>query len=256
MCHDLHSPGHSYLRAWACRWLQSLQVQDIQQKYIWTQPRSTRRRGENLCLFHHLNQSPGCTFPHSQIFQGPIKLYIWKQTNTHSQKSVFHVAVRGLRCRVYTCWVGGPTQTSAWPQLPFPLPELHIFAHSLGALPECKPQQRQGQERTRANRRVTGFVQDRLRRSKAICCFQLNLSGAAERNASTDLGAAGQVEVDEIVAALPCGQVQKTFVCESIAVGQTQILKAQAVSVRCKKLWRQIICVNEPCTDHSWLFGC
>lgn len=119
MCHDLHSPGHSYLRAWACRWSQSLQVQDIQQKYIWTQPRSTRRRGENQ--FHHLNQCPGCTFPHSQNFQGPIKLYIWKQTNTHSQKSVFHVAVRGLRYRVYTCWVGGPTQTSAWPQLPFPL---------------------------------------------------------------------------------------------------------------------------------------
>lgn len=108
-------------------------------------------------------------------------------------------------------------------------------AHSLGALPECKPQQRQEQERTRANRRVIGFVQDGLRRSKAICCFQLNLSGAAERNTSTDLGAAGQVEVDEIVAALPCGQVQKTFVCESVAVGQTQILKAQAVSVRCKK---------------------
>lgn len=45
------------------------------------------------------------------------------------------------------------------------------------------------------------------------------------------LSAAGQVEVDEIVAALPCGQVHKPFICESVAVGHAQVLKVDTVSV-------------------------
>lgn len=52
-----------------------------------------------------------------------------------------------------------------------------------------------------------------------------------ERSIPTDLSAAGQVEVDEIVAALPCGQVHKPFICESMAVGQTQVLKVETVPV-------------------------
>ena len=53
-----------------------------------------------------------------------------------------------------------------------------------------------------------------------------------ERRATTDLSAAGQVEVEEIAAALPCGQVQKSFVCESVAVGQAQVLKVETVPVQ------------------------
>lgn len=53
----------------------------------------------------------------------------------------------------------------------------------------------------------------------------------SERSIPTDLSAPGQVEVEEIAAALPRGQVHKSFICESVAVGQTQELKVQTVPV-------------------------
>lgn len=87
---------------------------------------------------------------------------------------------------------------------------------------------------------MTGFIQgglntDLSQRQKAASCLQLKLSGVTiyqtERSIQTDLSASGQIEVEEIVAALPCGQVHKSFICESVAVGKTQVLKVQTVPV-------------------------
>lgn len=63
-------------------------------------------------------------------------------------------------------------------------------------------------------------------------CLLLRSRGQTERSAPTDLRTAGKVEVDEIAAAHPCGQVQKPFICKSVAVSQTQVLKAEAVPVQ------------------------
>lgn len=72
-------------------------------------------------------------------------------------------------------------------------------------------------------------------KSSAASSAEVESSGPTKGDAPTDLSAAGHVEVDEIAAALPCGQVQKAFICESTAVGQTQVLKAQTAPVRYTK---------------------
>lgn len=75
-----------------------------------------------------------------------------------------------------------------------------------------------------------------------------------ERRIPTDLSAAGQVEVEETVAALPCGQVHKPFICECVAVGQTQVLKVETVPVRNQQI--SLYKKRRLCVDYCWLFCC
>lgn len=57
-------------------------------------------------------------------------------------------------------------------------------------------------------------------------------SDCEDQTEPADLCAAGHVEVDELVAALPCGQVHEAFVCEPEAVGQTQVLEVETAPVQ------------------------
>lgn len=68
----------------------------------------------------------------------------------------------------------------------------------------------QKQEWTRANRRSDWICprQTEELKSSVPSSTEVESSGLAERNAPTDLSAAGQVEVDEIAATLPCGQLE------------------------------------------------
>lgn len=59
----------------------------------------------------------------------------------------------------------------------------------------------------------------------------------------TDLIAPGEVEVDEVAAALSCVQVGQTLLCYPVAVGQAQVLKVDTAPVSEHPSISQVYCV-------------
>lgn len=92
----------------------------------------------------------------------------------------------------------------------------------------------QQQEETRANRAVTRYMQGELDSTLNFQKVRSRWSCDCIPNGEelTNLSASRQVEVDEIAAALSCGQVLKTFISEFVAVSQTEVLKVDTVPVK------------------------
>lgn len=127
-----------------------------------------------------------------------------------------------LGCSVVVCahgksgWARGACKPNPPPVRVYLLPSFSSTFRSF-ALSADSPQPGTSWD-TCERRRAPGFLQGSL--SEATV-------GRPQGRIATNLGAPGEVQVEEVAAHLCLGQVPEAFICESVAVGQAQVLEVQ-----------------------------
>ena len=170
------------------------------------------------------------------IFSGPhkVKPYIWNQTNAHSRRKVRFM----LRSMCVVLWSVHMVSGRARAGCINPTLRLVTAAFYSGPPSDLRPFALSSNSHQLTARNKWGHVETARTdwiNPRQTAGNKLKPSGVtiyqSQRSIPTDLSAPGQVEVEEIAAALSRGQVHTSFICESVAVGQTQELKVEAVPV-------------------------
>lgn len=162
-----------------------------------------------------------------------VKPYIWAPAEAHSCWKVYfmHWRAYAVMESAHGEWVGKSWLCKPNPPLGYNCLSLSLLPSDLVSFaPSTDSHQRAAARNKRRHVRIERrdwicprWTEHRTFKRAGSCVLSALEAGVtiyqSERRIQTDLSAAGEIEVDEILAAFSCDQVHKAFIFESVAVG-------------------------------------